>query len=730
MAMGMIGRIAKHWHELNRNFVATSGRASAKSGLSGGQLHARSRQGFGRYRTDRIGQVVAGAHAGRSLAAGARQRAARWRDARSMVLRSARPAYRLRAARCRIVQRYGGANICRFEDPPDPNAVIAAAQAAGVHDLIINLPEGYDTVIGDHGGALSAGQAQRIALARALYRDPFLVVLDEPNSNLDAEGDEALTRAILGLRARGAITVVIAHRPSAIAGVDYILVMAKSRQQQFGPKEEVLSRVVQPASAPRSLKVAEQGGRRLIAKLSADLYRLVGAITARARTIAAALPWGLGQAGPTTSASESIRRHILAGSILVGVLVIGLGGWASTAQISGALIAQGSIVVDTNVKKVQHPTGGVVGELFVRDGDHVKAGDILLRLDETVTRANLAIVNKGLIELYARKARLAAERDGADTMAVPAELANRQNEPEVKEAVGSERKLFDLRHQDRLGQKQQLQERITQLQQQISGLAAQQSAKDKGIALTEQELGGVRDLWQKNLVQLNRLTSLQRDEARLEGERGQIVAQSAEVKGKIAEIQLQIIQVDQDLSSDVAKEPRETDSKIGEYVERKVTAEDQLRRTDIRAPQDGIVFQSTANTVGGVIAAGDPIMIIVPESDNNLTVEVKVDPKDIDQVQFGQTVVLRFSSFNVRTTPEINGTVSRIAADTTTDQRTGQSYYLVRIGMPANELKSLGDVKLTPGMPVEAFIETGERTMMSYLIKPLHDQLMRAFREK
>jgi ABC-type protease/lipase transport system fused ATPase/permease subunit len=151
-------------------------------------------------------------------------------------------------------------NICRFEDPPDPNAVIAAAQAAGVHDLIINLPEGYDTVIGDHGGALSAGQAQRIALARALYRDPFLVVLDEPNSNLDAEGDEALTRAILGLRARGAITVVIAHRPSAIAGVDYILVMAKSRQQQFGPKEEVLSRVVQPASAPRSLKVAEQGG--------------------------------------------------------------------------------------------------------------------------------------------------------------------------------------------------------------------------------------------------------------------------------------------------------------------------------------------------------------------------------------------------------------------------------------------------------------------------------------
>ena len=467
----------------------------------------------------------------------------------------------------------------------------------------------------------------------------------------------------------------------------------------------------------------------MIARLSADLYRAVGAISAKTRTVAAALPWGLGQTGPTTSAGESIRRHILAGSILVSVLLIGLGGWASTAQISGALIAQGSIVVDSNVKKVQHPTGGVVGELFAHDGDHVKAGDVLIRLDETVTRANLAIVNKGLIELYARKARLAAERDGADTMAVPPELAGRLNEPDVKEELGSERKLFELRHQDRLGQKQQLKERITQLQEQISGLAAQQAAKDKGIALTEQELQGVRDLWQKNLVQLNRLTSLQRDEARLDGERGQIIAQAAEVKGKIAEIQLQIIQVDQDLSSDVAKELRETDSKIGEYVERQVTAEDQLKRTDIRAPQDGTVFQSTANTVGGVIAAGDPIMLIVPESDK-LTVEVKVDPKDIDQVQFGQTVVLRFSSFNVRTTPEINGTVSRIAADTSTDQRTGQTYYLVRIAMPADQIKRLGDVKLTPGMPVEAFVETGERTMISYLIKPLHDQLMRAFREK
>lgn len=456
---------------------------------------------------------------------------------------------------------------------------------------------------------------------------------------------------------------------------------------------------------------------------------MIHPITKAIGTASAGIRWAFGKAGPANSPNESIRRHIIAGSVLVGILAFGLGGWASTAEISGALIAPGDVVVDSNIKKVQHPTGGVVGKLFVHDGDHVKAGQILIQLDETVTQANLAIVTKGLTELYARKARLAAERDGADSVAVPNELANHLDDPDVAEAMASERKLFDLRREDRAGQKKQLQERVTQLQQEIVGLTAQQDAKDKEVALIEQELKGVRDLYAKNLVQLNRLTSLERDEAQLEGSRGELVAQAAEAKGKIAETQLQIIQVDADLASDVAKELRETDSKIGEYVERKVTAEDQLQRTDIRAPQDGIVFQMTANTVGGVITAGDPIMMIVPE-DDKLQVEVKVDPKDIDDVQVDQPVVLRFTSFNVRTTPEINAKVVRIGADTSTDQRTGRTYYSVRIGLTNDELQRLGDVKLTPGMPVEAYIETGERTMLSYLLKPLHDQLMRSFREK
>jgi HlyD family secretion protein len=434
--------------------------------------------------------------------------------------------------------------------------------------------------------------------------------------------------------------------------------------------------------------------------------------------------------GSSSSSSEvSIRKHIIIGSLVVAVLAVGLGGWASTAEISGALIAQGSIVVDSNIKKVQHPTGGVVGEVRVHDGDRVKAGDILIRLDETVTRANLSIVTKGLNELYARKARLGAERDGADTMAVPRELADSIDNPDVKDAMDSERKLFELRRTARLGQKNQLQERIKQLQEQITGLVAQQEAKAKELGFIDQELAGVRDLWQKNLVQLNRLTSLERDEAKIQGERGALIANAAEAKGRMAEIQLQILQIDQQFTSDVAKELRETDSKIGEAVERKVTAEDQLRRIDIRAPQDGTVFQSTANTVGGVIAAGDQIMLIVPESDT-LSVEVKVEPKDIDLVAFNQPVVLRFSAFNQRTTPELNGTISRVAADTNVDQRTGQSYYLVRISIDADEVGRLGAVKLTPGMPVEAFIQTGDRTLVAFLVKPLRDQLMRSFREK
>ena len=431
----------------------------------------------------------------------------------------------------------------------------------------------------------------------------------------------------------------------------------------------------------------------------------------------------------TSPTRRSMRRHLVAAIVVVSVLVVGVGGWAATAVISGAVVASGSVVVDSNVKKVQHPTGGIVGELRVRDGDRVHAGDVVVRLDETVTRANLAIVTKGLGEMMARKARLESERDGLDTITFPAQLLAEADDPDRAAAMDSESKLFNLRKTARSGQKAQLRERVAQLGEEITGLAAQQNSKAKEIALIERELAGVRELWKQNLVQLTRLTALEREAARLDGERGQLVAASAQAKGKIAETALQILQIDQDIASDVAKELREVDGKIGELVERKVAAEDQLKRIDIRAPQDGTVFQLAVHTIGGVITAGDPIMLIVPEADN-LSVEVKVNPQDIDQLQLNQKAILRFSAFNIRTTPEIEGVVKRISADTSTDQRTGQSYYTVRIAMPADQIERLGEVKLLPGMPVEAFMQTRDRTMLSYLIKPLHDQFLRAFREK
>src|SRR5262249_26845062 len=271
-------------------------------------------------------------------------------------------------------------------------------------------------------------------------------------------------------------------------------------------------------------------------------------------------------------------------------------------------------------------------ELPDSDGDRVHAGDIVVRLDETVTRAHLAIVTKGLDELMARKARLESERDGLDAITFPAQLVADASDPDRAAAMDSERKLFSLRKTARSGQKAQLRERIAQLGEEITGLMAQQNAKAKEIGLIERELAGVRELWKQNLVQLTRLTALEREAARLDGEHGQLIAAAAQAKGKIAETTLQILQIDQDIASDVAKELREVDGKIGEFVERKVAAEDQLKRTDIRAPQDGTVFQLAVHTVGGVITAGDPIMLIVPEADN-LSVEVKVNPQDIDQLQ-------------------------------------------------------------------------------------------------
>ena len=349
---------------------------------------------------------------------------------------------------------------------------------------------------------------------------------------------------------------------------------------------------------------------------------------------------------------SSLSRHVWIGFAVAALLVVGVGTWAATTVISGAVIASGSLVVESSVKKVQHPTGGVVGELLVHGGDHVKQGDVLLRLDATQTRANLGIVVKSIDELTAREARLEAEKVGAEKLVFPESLLSRKDNPVVAKLLAGEEKLFELRWNARAGQKAQLRERIEQLHEEITGLTEQSEAKEHEIALLEKELVGVRELWRKNLVQITRLTALERDAARLTGERGQLIAAVAQAKGKIAEVELQIIQVEEEMRSEVAQEISQDRAKLSELSERKVAAEDQLKRIDIRSPQNGVVHQLEVHTVGGVVAPGEPIMLIVPEADK-LIVEARVAPTDIDQLRAGQHAMLHFSAFNQRTTPEI-----------------------------------------------------------------------------
>src|SRR5262245_37579135 len=430
-----------------------------------------------------------------------------------------------------------------------------------------------------------------------------------------------------------------------------------------------------------------------------------------------------------TTPSPDLRRlplAIVAASLL---LVVGLGGWAATTEFSGAVIASGQLVVDSNVKKVQHPTGGVVGALHVRDGMRVNAADIVVQLDDTQTRANLAIVVKALNELAARQAREEAERDDIGAVTFPAELLARKDDPDVAKAVTGELRQFETRRAARDGQKAQLRERTVQLRQEIGGYEAQIASKEKQIDWITKELVGVTELWEKNLIPYTRLTSLERDKERLVGERGQLVAAIAQGKGKITETELQILQVDQEMRTEVGKDLAEIRAKTAELVERKVAAEDALKRVDIRAPIDGLVHQLTVHTVGGVIAPGEAIMLVVPMAES-LQVEAKAAPQEIDQLRIGQSAVLRFVAFSQRTTPEIDGVVTRISADVTEDPKTGTRYYTIRIGVSESEIPRLGSVKLVPGMPVEALIQTSPRTVMSYLVKPFHDQLARAFREK
>ena len=298
---------------------------------------------------------------------------------------------------------------------------------------------------------------------------------------------------------------------------------------------------------------------------------------------------------------EQFGRILSAGITAVALLGLGVGGWAATTELAGAVVAAGTLVVDSNVKKVQHPIGGIISELLVHNGDVVKAGQVIVRLDDTQARSNLAIHTKRLDELMARQAREEAERDGAERIVFPEELIKRNGDPDVARLIAAQERLFNIRRTAREGQRAQLDERIAQLRQGATGLEAQEAAKVNEIEWIGKELEGIMSLWQKNLVQFTRVVALQRDLAKAEGDRGQLIASVAESKNKIAEIELQIIQIDQDLRSEVGKDLATIRAEIAETTEQKIAAEDVFSRIEIRAPQDGTVHELAVHTIGGVV---------------------------------------------------------------------------------------------------------------------------------
>jgi membrane fusion protein, type I secretion system len=424
---------------------------------------------------------------------------------------------------------------------------------------------------------------------------------------------------------------------------------------------------------------------------------------------------------------DGIRANLTIGLVVIILLVGGFGTWAATASLAGAVLAQGTVAAGSSVKKVQHPTGGVVADIRVRDGDVVGAGDLLVRLDETVTRANLQVITKQLDELATRQGRLRAERDGLDVVQVPESLTDRKNDPGISEMIAAESALFESRRNARARQKDQLQERITQLCEEIVGLTAQTQAKERELALVAIELEGVEQLWNKKLMPISKVTAMRREAARLDGDRAQLTAQGAMSRGKIAEIKLQLIQIDQDLRTEVMKDLREAQAKDAELVERRAAAEDQLKRVEIRAPQAGIVHQLAVHTIGGVINASEPIMLIVP-ADDTLIVEARVAPQEIDHVRIGQEAFVRFPAFNQRTTPEFKAEVMMVSADSTKDASSNQTFYLARLRL-SDDFNRTGQLKLVPGMPAEVHMRTTARSPLSYLVKPLSDQIARAFKE-
>ncbi len=423
----------------------------------------------------------------------------------------------------------------------------------------------------------------------------------------------------------------------------------------------------------------------------------------------------------------SIKGRVVFGTLMILGLFGGVGGWSATAKLSGAVIAPGSIVVEQNVKKIQHRDGGVVKKIFVQDGDRVTAGQTIFELDDAEIHAELRVVQAQLTELKARRERLSAQTVGSEELVFSDEFLNsNKHAPQV---VEGELRLFAKTKENLVGQKEQLNLQIDQLSEEITGIEAQREAKSEQLKIIKSEISRIGPLVEQQLVPQTRFTSLQGDVKVMGGEHGRLTAQIARAKGRKSEIEQQILSLEQTARLQSERELREVEAKILEWSEREFTAKDRLKHTKLYAPYSGLIHELTVHTIGGVITAAETIAVIVPKGDK-LSIEARVAPVDIDQVTLGRSAQLVFSAFSQEKTPTVYGKVVHVSPDISQDPQTSQNYYMARIEIDDESKQEMKAIELVPGMPVEVFISTAERTALSFIAKPIMDQVNRAFREE
>ena len=425
----------------------------------------------------------------------------------------------------------------------------------------------------------------------------------------------------------------------------------------------------------------------------------------------------------------SARGPILFGLFTLLLLVGGFGLWSTTTKIAGAVVSPGRVEVEQNRQVVQHPDGGVVETIFVKNGDLVAAGDPLIQLDGTLLQSELTIVEGQFFEILARRGRLEAERDDADHLTFPAELTEAAGgRPKIAALMAGQEKLFAARQETTANEIDQLGKRRAQIVNQIEGIGAQRRSTADQLALIGQELEDLKSLLDRGLTQAGRVLALQREKARLDGVAGELDAARAEAEGKVTEIDIEILNRGSTRREEANTQLRDLGYRELELAERRRSLTEQIDRLDIRAPVSGVVHALQVTTPRSVIRAAEPVLYIIPQ-DRPFVIAAQVAPIHVDEVAIGQDVALRFAAFDSRTTPELFGQVRQISADALTDEASRAAYYRAEIVLDEGEMAKLGGRAIIPGMPVEVFIRTGERTPLAYLLKPLSEYFNRAFRE-